>query len=217
MNVKGLIWIALGVFVAIAFVTIGISARFSLSNITANPYEFIEEFFSQWSPALAAAGTVILAISIFSFVYENRRREERERQQAIHALHDEILSILTDLTEICFGISRRLEEHGEKAFMGLSRPMQEHFFPQTDTFVFDSMKNAGQQHWLQEMRMDIVYCYRLVRMYNRSAVSEIPNLDLLVPLPTEIHERLDKAIRDLEAKFEFLPHYMTEKSESQLL
>ena len=215
MSIKKYLYIGIGLFLLIVVLAVGITAEFKLSNITDDVYAFIDEFFSRWSLALSAAGTIILGLLVFFNVYEGRRREEKEKEQAIHALHEEIHSILTDFIEIRFGISRRLEEHGEVAFKGLSRPMQEYFFPQIDTFVFDNMKNAGQLHWLQDMRMDVVFCYRLIRMYNRGAVSDIPNLDLLIPLPTKIYERLEKAIRDLEAKFKFLPHYTKEKSQGQ--
>jgi len=207
MNMRKLIWVALGGFIAIVLVVIGISARFTLSHITANPYGFIEDFFSQWSPVLAAAGTVLLAISIFSFIYENRRREEREQRQAIHSLHDEILWNLSNIITLRFHInerSRYIREHN-------MTPPAPTPFELLETRVFDDMRSQGQLHLLEDIRMKIVPCYKLIRDYNLDREFKPNHPDMLATL----HEWLEKGIKDLEAKFEFLPHYIKEKSESQ--
>jgi len=206
MNIKKLGFIAIGVFLIIAALAIGISARFSLSSIAGAPYTFIENFFRQWSPALAAAGTIILALSIFFFIYESRRREEREQQQAIHALHDEIHWNLHPVITLRFGISemaRYIEEH----HMTPSAPPP---FELLDTRVFDDMRSRGQLHLLEDIRMDVVFCYILIRKYNMDREYKPNHLELL----TELHKQLHKAIRDLEAKFEFLPRYVKQKDKS---
>jgi len=59
--------------------------------------------------------------------------------------------------------------------------------------------------------MHIVPCYKLTRDYNLDQGYKPNHLELLATL----HEWLDKAIRDLEVKFEFLPHYIKEKRETQ--
>lgn len=205
MNVRRLLWVALGFFLAIVLVAIGISARFTLSNITANPCGFIEDFFSQWSPALAAAGTFILAISIFSFVYENRRREEREQKQAIHSLHDEILWNLNNIIFLRFQISERLKHIREIKVLP-SNPMP---FELLETRVFDDLRSRGQLHLLEEIRMEIIPCYKLIRDYNLDKFFKPNHPELLGTL----HEWLEKRIKDLEAKFKFLPRYIKVKGE----
>ena len=105
MNIKRVVIIACSVFLVIVALAVCVSARFSLSNITSDPYAFILNFFDQWSLALSAAGTIILAISVFAFSYENRRREKREKQQVIHALHNEIHWNLRPIITLRFNIS----------------------------------------------------------------------------------------------------------------
>lgn len=98
MNIKKeYVFVAIDAFLLIVLLAVGASARFSFSNIMANPYQFIEDFFEQWSPALSAAGTVIVAALALISLYESRRSQEKERGRAIHALHDEIHSNLTDI------------------------------------------------------------------------------------------------------------------------
>lgn len=207
MNINKIAFIAIGTFVVIVILAIGISARFVLSNITADPYAFIEEFFNQWSLALSAVGTIILALSVFSFVYENRRREESEKKQAIHALHDEIHWNLTHIITLRFRISERLrymEEHRRA-------PSEPPPFELIDTPVFDYMRSRGQLHWLEDIRMDVISSYKLLRDYNMDRRFKPNHLELLATL----HDWFDKAIRDLEVKFRFLPHYLKDKGEGR--
>lgn len=76
MKIKKYVLIGIGAFSCIVALVIGISARFSLSNITSDPFSFIENFFHQWSPALAAAGTITVAIFAFIAIYESRRSQK---------------------------------------------------------------------------------------------------------------------------------------------
>ena len=92
MNIKKLSLIGGGLLLAIVALAVCISAKFSLSNITSNPYAFITSFFSQWSPALSAAGTLIVAFIAYLAIHENRRRQEQEERQYIRAVYDEIFS-----------------------------------------------------------------------------------------------------------------------------
>lgn len=207
MNIKKYLYIGIGVFLLIIFLAAGITAEFKLSNITSDVYSYIEKFFSQWSLALGAAGTVILALSVFFFIYENRRHEEREKEQAIHALHDEIHSNLTDIVRLRFQISQKFRKD-DKIMVRLADDQP---FQLIDTDVFDGMKNTGQLHWLEDIRMHTITCYKLVKLYNQDSGFKPHHLELLA----NIQECLDKAIRDLEAKFKFLPHYVREKSETQ--
>jgi len=207
MNVKKYVSIGIGVFILIVLLAIGISAKFTFSNITSNPYMFIENFFSQWSSALSAAGTLIVALLAVWAIYESHRSQERERERAIHALHDEIHWNISDVITLRFQISewsKKLEEFS--TVITENAPFQP-----IDTAVFDSMKNSGQLHWLREMRMDIVFCYKLIRMYNQDAGFEPRQVELLANL----QETLDKAIRALEGSFTFLPRYLKEADKGQ--
>lgn len=208
MNVKNYAVIAIVAFAVIVGLAVGVTARFSLSNITADPYTFIEDFFSQWSLALSAAGTVILALSVFSIIYENRRREQREKQQAIHALHDEIHWNMTHIITLRFGISEWLRYMKKHPMV----PNQhESPFELIDTRVFDDMRSRGQLYWLEDIRMDVISCYATIRDYNMDRCFKLYHLEILAKL----HEWLGKAIRDLEAKFDFLPHYVKDKNKAQ--
>ncbi len=73
VNIKKYLFIAIGTFLAIIIVAFGISARFDFSNIAIAPYQFIEDFFINWSPALSAVATFIVAILAFLAIYEGRR------------------------------------------------------------------------------------------------------------------------------------------------
>lgn len=207
MNIKKYLFIAIGVFLAIVALAVGVSARFDLSNITADPYGFIENFFNQWSPALGAASTIILVVTVFWTIYESRRSRDREKGQVIHALHDEIHSNLTDIIRLRFQISERVRKDDD-IMVRLDEVLP---FQLIDTSVFDSMKNGGQLHWLEDIRMHIIFCYKLIKQYNQDATFQPYHLELLA----NIYDGLDKTLRELEAKFKFLPHYIKEKGESQ--
>lgn len=207
MNIKNVAIIAGSAFVVIVILAIGVSTKFSLSNIVADPYAFIEKFFTQWSLALSAAGTLILALSVFSFIYENRRREEKVKQQAIHALHEEIHWNLRPVITLRFDISERIRHMEEHSTIpaGSKAPYQT-----LETRVFDDMRSHGQLHWLEELRMDIIFCYSLIDIYNREKGFKPKHLKLL----TTLHERLMKVIKSLEAKFKFLPRYIRYEEET---
>lgn len=81
-----------GTFLAFAILTVGISAKFNLSNITASPYKFIEDYFDHWSALLSACVTAILAIIAFWSIMENRRirLEDRHLESERRALSEVI-------------------------------------------------------------------------------------------------------------------------------
>ncbi|MDD5500740.1 MAG: hypothetical protein PHH57_03525 [Candidatus Omnitrophica bacterium] len=201
MSVKRLAIIVCVVFLVIVALAVCVSARFSLSNITSDPYVFISAFFNQWSLALSAAGTIILAVSVFTFIYENRRGEEREKQQVIHALHNEIHWNLRPIITLRFDISEYSKRVKESDLIPTET---EGLYRHIETRVFDNMRSQGQLHLLEEVRMDVVYCYSLIDIYNWDRRFKFEHLKIL----TELHERLDKTIRELESKFKFLPKYV---------
>jgi len=203
MNIKRVVIIACSVFLVTVALAVCVSARFSLSNITSDPFAFILNFFDQWSLALSAAGTIILAISVFAFIYENRRREEREKQQVIHALHNEIHWNLRPIITLRFNISE-WSKRSNSIFIETIATEPEGLYKPIETRVFDDMRSRGQLHWLEELRMDVVFCYSLIDIYNLDKHFKPEHLELL----TKLYEHLDKAIRALEAKFKFLPLYM---------
>lgn len=73
MSIKKYLYVGIGVFLFIVFLAVCVTAEFKLSVITSDVYAFVEDFFNRWSPALAAAGTVIVAILTFIAIYESRR------------------------------------------------------------------------------------------------------------------------------------------------
>lgn len=203
MNIKRVVIIACSVFLGLVALAVCVSARFSLSNITSDFYAFIFSFFDQWSLALSGAGTIILAISVFAFIYENRRREEQEKQRVIHALHDEIHWNLRPIIMLRFEISE-WSKRSNGIFIETIATEPEGLYRQLETRVFDDMRSRGQLHWLEALRMDVIFCYSLIDIYNQDRRYKPGHLELL----TKLHEHLDKAIRALEAKFKFLPLYM---------
>jgi len=205
MNITKLMLGAIIAFVVMVTLAIGISARFSVSNIVSEPYFFVEQFFNQWSPALSAFGTIILAISVFSFIYVSQRHEEREEKQAIHALHDEILWNLNNIITLRFQISE-WQKHIQEKHTITPGP-----FELLDTRVFDDLKSRGQLHLLEDIRMDTIFCYKLIRDYNMDTEFQRNHLKLL----SILNDCLDQVIKNLERKFKFLPHYIKEKSENQ--
>jgi len=207
MNIKKILYIGACIFLLIVLGAIYVTMQLNPSLITSNPYQFIERFFSQWSLALSAAGTIILALSLFFNIYENRRREELQNRQAIHALHNEIHWNLRPIITLRFDISEMLRYVDEHHVM----PSEPAPFQLLETRVFDEMRSKGQLHLLESLRMDVVFCYGLIDMYNRDGCFKPKHLEIL----TMLYERLDKVIRSLEAKFKFLPRYVKyEDSES---
>ena len=205
MKVWKYILIAVGAFLVIVVFAAGVTARFSISNITADTYGFIEKFFSQWSPALGAASTVILVVTVLWTIYNHHRGEERVKEQVIHALHDEIHSNLTDVIQLRFRISEKLRKEADTSLVLTEyQPFQA-----IDTAVFESMKNGGQLHWLRDMRMHTIFCYKLIKQYNRDEDFQYYHLELLA----NMYDALTKAITDLEANFNFLPPYLKGGSE----
>lgn len=197
---KKVIYINASAFFLLVLAAVYITDKLNPSFITTAPYQFIEKFFSQWSLALSAAGTIILALMLFFNIYENRRREELQNRQAIYALHDEIHWNMRPIITIRFDISERLSYINEHHV----KPSEPAPFQLLETRVFDELRNQGQLHLLESLRMDAVFCYGIIDTYNRDGRFKPNHLEIL----TTLHERLDKLIRNLEANFKFLPKYV---------
>jgi uncharacterized membrane protein len=65
MNTKKYIYLIVIVLVVLLSLAIAVTAEFSLSKITSDPYGFIMRFFEMWVPAIGALGTIFVAIVIF--------------------------------------------------------------------------------------------------------------------------------------------------------
>ena len=156
MNVKKYLYIAIIVFLLLLALAIALSAEFSLSRITSDPYGFIVSFFELWAPAVGAIGTVIVAIVIFLVLNYIRRSQVREREQSIFALHDEIDINLSIIIPLRHRIEKTLEPYSTEIRLGLSSQDRQLLFEDIDTAVFDNMKTAGTLRWLGELRMEII-------------------------------------------------------------
>ena len=197
---KKIIYISAGVFLLIILAAGYVTDQLNPSLITANFYQFIEKYFSQWSLALSAAGTIILALMLFFNIFENRRREELQNRQAIHALHNEIHWNILSIIPLRLAISAQIkymEEHN-------ITPSGKTPFQILETRVFNELRSQGQLHLFENLRMDAVLCYEVIDIYNRDKRFKPNHIEILATL----YERLDKLIRDLEIKFNYLPKYM---------
>jgi len=157
-----------------------------------------------WHVIFAALG---IGATLLGVLIQSKMQTKRERERAIHALHDEIHSNLTDILGLRFQISQKLKQESDIGLIST----QDQPFQLIDTAVFDSMKNGGQLHWLRDIRMHVIFCYKLIKQYNQDAAFKPYQLELL----TTAYEGLKKAIRDLEKNFNFLPHYLKETGEMQ--
>ncbi len=104
MNVNKHILIGVGIFLLLVFLALGISTRFEFSTIVDepnDPYQFIEDFFDQWSPALSAAGAVIVAVIALVAIYEGRRTH---RQTIRERLFTEIKEWAEDERALLYAI-----------------------------------------------------------------------------------------------------------------
>lgn len=203
MNWKKSLYVGAGVFLAIVVGAIYVTDRLNPSLITSNPYGFIEKLLSQWSLSLGAAGSFIAAMLALYAILQNRAIQEEDRRQVIHALHDEIHSNLVDIISLRYQVSEKLQRETDSHIVNTEYKPFQHI----DTDVFDAMKNGGQLHRLGNIRMDIVSCYKLVKTYNNCGGYQPYHLELLA----HIYEGLTKAMQAIEAKFEFLPHYLKEE------
>lgn len=207
MNVKKYLYIAIGVLVLLLLLAIAVSAEFSFTKITSEPYDFVVSFLELWAPAVGAIGTVIVAIVIFLVLNYIRRNQEREKEQSIYALHDEIDINLSIIVPLRHRIEKTLEPYSTEVRLGLTTQDRQLLFESLDTTVFDNMKNSGNLRWLDSIRIGIISCYTLIKRYNRDQSFQESH----PPLLSEIQTNLRHVQRDLEDTFPFLPHYTRDK------
>jgi hypothetical protein len=207
MNVKRSFYIIIAVLVVLFLLAIALSAEFSLANITADPYGFITKFLEIWAPAAGAIGTIIVAIVIIFLLSYIRQSQEKDKEQSVHALHDEIDINLSVIRTLRHRIENTLEPYSTEFRLGLTAQDRHLLFENIDTIVFDNMKNAGNLRWLSIARKDVISCYTLIKHYNSDQSFQESHPQLLSKIITQ----LQRAQRKLEDTFEFLPVYAREK------
>jgi hypothetical protein len=207
MNIKRSFYIIIAVLVVLFLLAIALSSEFSLSNITADPYGFITRFMEIWAPAAGAIGTVIVAIVIIFLLSYIRQSQEKDKDQSIYALHDEIDINLSVIKTLRHRIENTLEPYSTEFRLGLSAQDRHLLFENIDTTVFDNMKNAGNLRWLDTARKDVISCYTLIRRYNADQSFQESH----PPLLSKILTQLQHTQKRLESTFDFLPAYPREK------
>ena len=207
MNVKKYYYIIIAVIVLLLALAVALSAEFKFSNITSDPYGFIVRFLELWAPAVGAIGTIIVAIVIIIVLNYIRRIQEREKEQSIHALHDEININLSIIKPLRHRIETTLEPYSTEARLGLLEQDRQSLFELIDTTVFDNMKNSGNLRWLDSARPNIISCYTLIKRYNRDQYYQESHPSLL----SKIYTQLQNAQKNLEDTFDFLPNYSKER------
>ena len=207
MNIKKYLYAIIGVIVVLLALAVALCAEFSMTKITADPYGFMVRFLELWAPAVGAAATIIVAIIIILVLNYIRRTQEREKEQSIYALHDEIDINLSLVMPLRHRIEKTLEPYSTEIRLGLSPQDRQLLFENIDTTVFDNMKNAGNLRWLGSMRIEIISCYTLIKRYNGNQSFQEGHPLLL----SKIQTQLQRAQKNLEETFEFLPHYTREK------
>ena len=207
MNVKKYYYIAIAVIVLLLALAVAVSAEFRFSNITSDPYGFIVKFLELWAPAVGAIGTIIVAIVIIIVLNYIRRSQDREKEQSIHALHDEININLSIIKPLRHRIETTLEPYSTEARLGLLEQDRQSLFETIDTTVFDNIKNSGNLRWLDSTRTNIVSCYTLIKRYNRDQYYQESHPSLLSKIYTQCHN----VQKNLEDTFDFLPNYSKER------
>jgi hypothetical protein len=207
MNVKKYYYIVIAVIVLLLALAVAVSAEFSFSNITSDPYGFINRFLELWAPAVGAIGTFIVAIVIIIILNYIRRIQDREKEQSIHALHDEININLSVIKPLRHRIESTLEPYSTEARLGLLEQDRQSLFEPIDTTVFDNIKNSGNLRWLGSTRPKIISCYTLIKRYNRDQSYQESHPSLL----EKIYTQLRQVQKSLEENFRFLPDYNKEK------
>lgn len=208
MSIKKYFYTIVTVLLFIFALSVLISARFNISNIIVDPYDFINSYLRLWTPALSVAGTLFIAVLAIIILYQIRRSQEREREYAIRALHDEISINLSNVFPLRFRIEHSLEGHSDIVDDKLTMEEREALFEHIDSEVFENLKNSGQLHLISDMRMEIISCYKLIREYNRDQYFKLNHSRLLA----KIQKQLESILRNLEDNYTYLPSHKKSKS-----
>jgi hypothetical protein len=207
MNVKKYFYFIVAALALLLLLAVALSAEFSLARITADPYGFFIRFMEIWAPAAGSVGTIIIAIVIVFVLSYIHQSQEKDKEQSIHALHDEIDINLSVIKPLRHRIDSTLEPYSTEFRLGLTAEDRHLLFENIDTTVFDNMKNAGNLRWLDTARKDVISCYTLIKRYNSAQSFQESHPSLL----SKIIIKLQNAQKKLEDTFEFLPVYMTGK------
>lgn len=208
MSIKKYFYTIVTVLLFIFTLSVLISAKFNISNIIVDPYDFINSYLRLWSPALGAAGTLFIAVLAIIILYQIRRSQEREKEYTIRALHDEISINLSNIFPLRFRIEHSLEDYSNPIDDKLSMDERKALFEHIDSEVFENLKNSGQLHLISDMRMEIISCYKLIREYNRDQYFKSNHSKLLA----KIQKQLESALRNLEDNHTYLPPHKKRES-----
>jgi len=207
VKVQKYYYIIIVAFVLLLLLAIALSAEFNFSNITSDPYMFVITFLQLWAPAVGAIGTIVVAIVIILVLNYLRLNQERDKEQSIYALHDEIDINLSVIIPLRHRIDETIKPYSTEIRLGLTPEDRHLLFERIDTTVFDNMKNTGNLRWLDNMRIEIISCYSLIKRYNSDQTFHEGH----PPLLQQIQKQLQHAQKNLEKTFPFLPHYTREK------
>jgi hypothetical protein len=208
VNIRKYFYTIVAVLLFILALSVFISAKFNISNIITNPYDFIDGYLRLWAPALSAVGTLFIAILAIIILYQVRRSQEREKEYAIRALHDEVSINLSNILPLRFRIEQSLEGLSDPVDEKLSMEDRKALFEYIDSEVFENLKNSGQLHFIRDLRMEIISCYKFIREYNRDQYFKFNHPKLLA----KIQKQLESVLKNLEANYSFLPANKESKS-----
>ena len=208
MSIKKYFFTIVTMLLFIFALSVLISTKFNISNIIVDPYDFINSYLRLWTPALSAAGTLFIAVLAIIILYQIRRSQEREKEYAIRALHDEISINLSNIFPLRFRIEHSLEGYSDPVDEKLSIEERKALFEHIDSEVFENIKNSGQLYLISDMRMEIISCYKFIREYNRDQYFKLNHSKLLV----KIQKQLESALRNLEDNYTYLPPHKKRES-----
>ena len=208
MSIRKYFYTIVAVLLFLFTLSVLISAKFNISYIIVDPYDFINSYLRLWTPALSAAGTLFIAILAIIILYQIRRSQEREKEYAIRALHDEISINLSNIFPLRFRIEHSHAGHSDPLDDELPIEERKALFELIDSEVFENLKNSGQLHLIGDMRMEIISCYKLIKDYNRDQYFKLNHPKVLA----KIQKQLESAQRNLEDNYTYLPPHKKSKS-----
>jgi len=200
---KLLLLAGIGIFVIIVLLAIGITAKFSFQNIKTDPYDFISRFFSQWSPALSAAGTLIAATlagtSIYWSVMEARHSREKEDKELVRSLWNEVLWN-SDEVALKIEVLGNLENEATANQKDITN-LQRYLAKPLETRAFESLRNSARLRLLGEAQERTYSLYRLITWYNRVVI-------LSGYSPMTMLKEIDECLKELRERLKSEPEYL---------